>query len=210
MSLGAERYKVPKVKGMSEDQAQDALLERKLSFDESIPRYSEKIPEGTVIGSDPPVGTILRPGASVDLIISKGRRPITVGENWVGKSVDEMTAQLEGKGLVVDVVAEEFSDTIDEGDVISYQPDSGTLFRGEKVEVTVSKGPELIEVPAVVGFGVDAAIDELEDAGFEVEIEAQISDPLGFVLGTGPRGGELAPDRQHHHPLRRLTISPSE
>ena len=149
MSLGAERYQVPKVKGMSEDRAQDALLERKLSFDESIPRYSEKIPEGTVIGSDPPVGTILRPGASVDLIVSKGRRPITVGENWVGKSVDEMTAQLEGKGLVVDVVAEEFSDTIDEGDVISYQPDSGTLFRGEKVEVTVSQGPELIEVPSV-------------------------------------------------------------
>ena len=35
MLLGAERYKVPKVRGMSEDAAQDALLERKLSFDES-------------------------------------------------------------------------------------------------------------------------------------------------------------------------------
>ncbi len=148
MSLGAERYLVPKVKGMSEDRAQDALLERKLAFNESIPRYSEKIPEGVVMGSDPPVGTILRPGASVDLFVSQGRRPINVGENWVGKSVDEMTSQLEGKGLVVDVVDEEYSDTIAEGGVVSYQPDSGTLFRGEKVEVTVSLGPELIEIPS--------------------------------------------------------------
>ncbi len=194
VSLGAERYEVPKVKGMSEDQAQDALLELKLSFDRSILRYSEKIPAGTVIGSNPPVGTVLRPGASVDLLVSKGRRPISVGESWVGKSIDEMTAQLEGKGLKVTVVAQEFSDTIAEGDVISYEPDEGTLFRGEEVKVTVSKGPELIEVPSVLGSGLDAAEDELEGAGFEVEVE-QAPNYVGisFVVGQDPGGGNLAP-----------------
>ncbi len=194
MSLGAERYQVPKVKGMSEDRAQDALLERKLSFDESILRYSEQVPEGTVIGSDPPVGTILRPGASVDLIVSKGRRPITIGENWVGKSADQMIAQLEDKGLVVDVVAEEFSDTIDEGDVISYQPNSGTLFRGQKVEIKVSKGQELIEVPSVIGSGRDDAVDELEDAGFDVDVQKSGQYiGLEYVLDQDPGGGDLAP-----------------
>ncbi len=194
VSKGAERYKVPQVKGMSEDEAQDALLALKLSFDKSIPRYSENIPKGTVIASDPAVGTILRPGASIDLIISKGRRPIKVGENWVGKSVSEMTAQLEEKGLVVTVTAEEFSDAIDKGDVISYQPDHGTLFRGEEVRVTVSKGQELIEVPSVIGTGVDAAIDELEDAGFEVDVQEDGSYiGLGYVLNQDPGGGDLAP-----------------
>jgi serine/threonine protein kinase/beta-lactam-binding protein with PASTA domain len=194
VSLGAERYEVPKVKGMSEDQAQDALLELKLSFDRSILRYSEKIPEGTVIGSDPPVGTVLRPGASVDLIVSKGRRPITVGESWVGKSIDEMTAQLEGKGLKVTVVAQEFSDTIDEGDVISYRPNEGTLFRGEEVEVTVSKGPELIEVPGVIGSGLEAAVAELEGAGFEVNVEESGQFiGLNYVLDQDPGSGDLAP-----------------
>ncbi len=194
VSKGAERYQVPPVKGMSEDEAQDALLALKLSFDKSIPRYSENIPKGTVIGSDPAVGTILRPGASIDLIISKGRRPILIGENWVGKSVDDMRAQLEEKGLVVTVTAEEFSDSIDEGDVISYQPDRGTLFRGEEIEVTVSKGPELVDVPSVIGSGLDDAVDELEAAGFEVDIEK--SDEyigLRYVLGQDPGGGEVAP-----------------
>jgi serine/threonine protein kinase/beta-lactam-binding protein with PASTA domain len=194
MSKGAERYEVPEVKGMSEDQAQDALLGLKLSFDESIGRYSEKIEKGTVIGSQPKTGTVLRPGASVDLIVSKGRRPIKVPDNRVGKSADDLIAELEDRGLVGTVVAEEFSDTIDEGDVISYQPDDGTLFRGGEVEITVSKGPALIEVPSVVGSGVRDAQDELEDAGFEVDVrEDDDFISIGFVVRQDPGGGDLAP-----------------
>ena len=193
MSLGAERYQVPQVKGMSEDRAQDELLALKLSFDESIGRYSETIEKGTVIGSQPKAGTILRPGASVDLLISLGRRPINVGENWVGKSAEEMIARLEAKGLKP-VVTEEFSDSMDEGDVISYRPDGGTLFRGQEVEITVSQGPELIEVPSVIGTGVDAATDELVDAGFEVEVlEDDSYIGLGYVLAQDPGGGDVAP-----------------
>jgi serine/threonine-protein kinase len=194
ISRGKERYDVPKVKGMTEDQAQDALLARKLSFDESIGRYSETIEEGSVIGSDPKPGTTLRPGASVDLIVSKGRRPIEVGENWVGKDVDAMLAALDRRGLVGEVVAEEFSDDVADGDVISYEPDGGTLFRGQKVEITVSKGPELIEVPSVRGAGVEAARATLEGAGFEVEVrEYQESLGLGYVFRQDPGGGEMVP-----------------
>ena len=193
ISMGAERYKVPKVKGMTEDQAQDALLELKLSYDESIGRYSETVEEGLVIGSLPKVGTVLRPGATVDLLVSKGHRPIEIGE-WVGKDADEMIATLKDRGLKAKVVAEEFSDSIDEGDVISYEPSSGSLFRGGKVEITVSKGPELIEVPGVVGSGVDAAIDELEDAGFDVNVEEGDSYiGLDYVLSQDPGSGDLAP-----------------
>jgi serine/threonine-protein kinase len=193
MSQGPERYEVPKLKGLTEDQAQDALLELKLSFDESIGRYSERLDKGIVIGSRPKVGTVLRPGASVDLIISKGRRPINVGD-WVGKDADEMISTLEGRGLVVEVVDEEFSDSIDEGDVISHDPSSGTLFRGEEVEVTVSKGPELIEVPSVLGSGIEAAEDTLEAAGFEVDVrQAPDFVSIGFVVRQSPGGGDLAP-----------------
>ena len=72
VSLGKERYDVPRLKGMTEDEAQDALLEVKLVYDETVPRYSEKVPEGQVIGTDPKAGTTLKPGASVDLIVSRG------------------------------------------------------------------------------------------------------------------------------------------
>ncbi len=194
VSRGAERYDVPKVKGLTEDQAQDALLEVKLAYDTSIERFSETVPAGTVLGSIPKAGTTMRPGGSVDLVLSKGRRPIKVGRDWVGKDVDDMRSALSEQGLEVEVTAEEYDDEIDEGAVISYVPSRGTLFRGETVTVTVSLGPELVRIPNVVGSGTAAATDELEAAGFVVEVE-QDDDfiSIGFVVRQSPGGGDQLP-----------------
>ncbi|HET9421661.1 MAG TPA: Stk1 family PASTA domain-containing Ser/Thr kinase [Nocardioides sp.] len=192
VSLGKERYDVPRLRGRSVDQAQDALLEVKLAYDETVQRYSETVPEGEVIGSRPRAGTTLKPGAPVDLIVSKGRRPIKVGD-WVGKDADEAIQTLKTRGLKPKVTDEEYSDTVDEGDVISQDPSGGTLFRNDVVNFTVSLGPELIEVPSVRGQGVEDATEQLEDLGFEVEVDSSFPDPLGFVFGTNPSAGELAP-----------------
>ncbi|MET0524624.1 MAG: Stk1 family PASTA domain-containing Ser/Thr kinase [Nocardioides sp.] len=192
VSLGKERYDVPRLRGRTVDRAQDALLEVKLAHDETVQRYSETVPKGEVIGSRPRAGTTLKPGAPVDLIVSRGRRPIKVGD-WVGKDADEAIQTLKTRGLKPKVTDEEYSDTVDEGDVISQDPSGGTLFRNDVVNFTVSLGPELIEVPSVRGQGVDDATEELEDLGFEVEVDSSFPDPLGFVFGTNPRSGELAP-----------------
>jgi serine/threonine-protein kinase len=192
VSLGKERYDVPRLKGMTEDQAQDALLDVKLAYDETVQRWSETVPKGQVIRSKPEVGTTLRPGASVDLVVSKGRKPIRVGD-WVGKDADQAIAALEKRGLVGRVAKEEHSDTVDEGEVIAQDPSGGTLHKGDEVSLTVSLGPELVEVPNVRGSGVEAATEQLEGLGFDVEVDSSFPDPLGFVFGTNPRAGELAP-----------------
>lgn len=152
------------------------------------------MPAGTVLGSIPKAGTTMRPGGSVDLVLSKGRRPIKVGRDWVGKDVDDMRSTLSEQGLEVEVTAEEYDDEIDEGAVISYVPSRGTLFRGETVTVTVSLGPELVRIPNVVGSGTAAATDELEAAGFVVEVE-QDDDfiSIGFVVRQSPGGGDQLP-----------------
>ncbi|MDO9496644.1 MAG: PASTA domain-containing protein, partial [Nocardioides sp.] len=193
LSLGKERYDVPKVKGLTEDQAQDALLERKLEFDETIEKYSETVPAGTVIRSLPASGTTLRPGASVDLVVSLGRKPIKVGD-WIGDDIDDVRDALEDRGLVANVTSEEYDDTVPEGYVISQEPRRGTLFRGEAVSFVVSLGPELVEVPRVTASGVDAATAELEALGFEVKVEESGSYiGLEYVLSTDPAAGEMIP-----------------
>ncbi|MFA6577223.1 MAG: Stk1 family PASTA domain-containing Ser/Thr kinase [Nocardioides sp.] len=193
LSLGKERYDVPKVKGLTEDQAQDALLERKLEFDETIEKYSETVPAGTVIRSLPASGTTLRPGASVDLVVSLGRKPIKVGD-WVGDDIDDVRDALEERGLVTNVTSEEYDDTVPEGHVLSQEPRRGTLFRGEAVSFVVSLGPELVEVPNVRASGVDAATAELEALGFDVDTEESSSYiGLGYVLSTDPAAGEMIP-----------------
>jgi serine/threonine-protein kinase len=193
LSLGPERYDVPVLKGQTEDQAQDALAATNLVFGTSVGRWSETVPEGQVIRTSPKAGTTLKPGAAVDLVLSRGRKPIEV-KDWTGRSYDDAKASLEKRGLQASVVGEEHSDTVAEGDVISQDPPTGTLFRGDTVSFVVSLGPELVEVPQVRAMGVDAATELLEGLGFTVETEK--SDTylgLGFVSSSDPGAGEDVP-----------------
>ncbi len=193
LSLGKERYDVPKMQGLTEDEAQDALLAVKLAYDQTILKFSETAPEGTVLRAIPASGTTLRPGASVDLVVSKGRQPIKVG-SWVGKDIDAVRAALEKRGLVAEVTSEEYDNKVPEGGVVSQTPRTGTLFRGEAVSLVISRGPELVEVPQVRASPVQSAVDELEDLGFEVEIVRGSSYiGLEFVFSSNPSAGTMIP-----------------
>ena len=193
LSLGPERYDVPDLSGRSEDEAQDALAATNLVFGESKGRWSETVPEGQVIRTSPKAGTTLKPDSVVDLVLSRGRKPIEV-KDWTGRSLTAARAALEKRDLVVSVVGEEHSDTVAEGDVISQDPTDGTLFRGDTVSFVVSLGPELVEVPSTRAMGVDAAVELLEGLGFEVETEQADSYlGLGFVFSSDPDAGESVP-----------------
>ncbi len=194
LSLGKERYDVPKVRGLDEDAAQDALAEQSLEFGTTTGRWSETVAEGVVLGSDPRPGTTLKPGAIVDLIVSKGPRPITV-KDFTGRDADRAEAWFEKREVDVELGDPQFSDTVAEGDVLSQTPASGTVFRGETVTLVVSQGPELVEVPGgLVASGVDSATDRLEDLGFDVNVEeADEYLGLGFVFRVDPKSGSMAP-----------------
>jgi serine/threonine-protein kinase len=156
--------------------------------------WSEKVEQGRVIRSDPPAGTTLKPDALVDLVVSKGPRPIPV-RNWEGEDADVATEALEGRGLVVDASRTEYSDTVPEGHVIEQDPDGGKLFRGDTVTLVVSRGPELVEIPGgIIGSGVESAEDTLEALGFDVEVEdAPGSLGLGYVFSMDPDSGDRVP-----------------
>jgi serine/threonine-protein kinase len=194
LSLGKERYDVPRTKGMSEDEAQDALLGTHLSFGKTVERYSETVPEGVVIGSDPKAGTTLRPDAAVDLVVSKGKKPIEV-RDWTGKDADRAEEALSAQGLEVDRSSEEFSDSVPEGHVIRQEPTTGTLYRGDTVRLVVSQGPQLIEIPGgLVASGVDSARAKLEALGFVVDVvknDHYIG--VGYVYSVDPGSGEMVP-----------------
>lgn len=193
VSLGKERYDVPRLRGGSLDDAQDALKGGSLGFGKAIEKYHEEVPAGTVLGSIPAAGTTLRPDSAVDVVVSRGPKPIKVPD-VTGKDADRAVQALEKRDLVVDR-SDEFSDDVPEGDVISQSPTSGTLFRGDRVELVVSSGPELVEIPSgLIASGVDAARSKLEAAGFEVDVENAIEYlGLGFVFRVSPGSGDTVP-----------------
>jgi serine/threonine-protein kinase len=192
LSLGRAVAQLPKLTGITEDEAQDRIQNANMAFGKSTKRYSETVPEGIVVASNPKSGTTLRFGTVVDLVISKGRRPIPVG-SWVGKSADEAQKQLEKRGLKVDI-SQQYDNDVPAGVVISQAPKGGTLFKGQTVELLVSLGPELVEVPNVVAFGVDDAVATLEAAGFVV---SQQNAPgyigIGYVFSMDPEAGTELP-----------------
>jgi serine/threonine-protein kinase len=192
LSLGRAVAQLPKLTGITEDEAQDRIQNANMAFGKSTKKFSETVPEGIVIASDPKAGTELRFGTIVDLVVSKGRRPIPVG-SWVGKNADEAQRALEKRGLKVDT-SQQYDDNVPAGVVISQDPKRGTLFKGDEVELLVSLGPELVAVPNVVAFGVDDAVATLEAAGFEVE---QQNAPgylgIGYVFSMDPEAGTELP-----------------
>jgi eukaryotic-like serine/threonine-protein kinase len=193
LSLGKERYDVPKLRGLSEDRAQDRLRDTNLTFGESTAKFSDTVPEGTVLRSDPEVGTTLRPDAVVDLVVSKGPKPIKI-RDFTGKDADRAAAWFEQRELEVDT-SSEHSDAVAEGDVISQSPADGTAFAGDSVDLVVSQGPELVEVPSgLVASGVDSARQRLEEAGFEVEVDNDDGYiGLGYVFRVDPPSGTMVP-----------------
>ncbi len=194
ISLGKERYDVPKLKGKELDQAKAALEDTHLSFAREVGRFSETVPEGIVLASSPKAGTSERPGTAVTLFVSKGRKPIHL-RDWTGKDADRAQSALEGKGLVVDRGTEEYSDSYAKGEVISQEPPRGTVYRGDTVRLVVSKGPELVQVPdGLRASGVDDARSKLEALGFKVSVVNSAEYlGLGYVLKTSPSSGDMVP-----------------
>lgn len=189
LSRGPERYEVPDLSGRTLDQAQEALRETNLGFEDAVEEYDEEVPEGRVVRTDPEAGTELRRDGAVDVVVSRGPEPIEVPD-WTGRDAERATTVLERLGLEVEV-AEENSDSVAEGQVVAQSPDTGTLARGETVRLTVSLGPVMVEVPRLVGSGVEEARDRLEEAGFTVETRrSELYIGVQFVVAQSPAGGE--------------------
>ncbi|MGH3350946.1 MAG: Stk1 family PASTA domain-containing Ser/Thr kinase [Nocardioides sp.] len=189
VSKGIEEYSVPKVKGMLADDAQDAIQDLGLTVGDPIERFNDDVREGHVINSQPRAGTMVRPGKAVVLVISKGPAPVDIVD-WTGRSADRAKNSLEGDGLKVEIQEEE-SQEVQPGTVLSQNPSSGTLPKGETVTLVVAKGPAAVPVPNVVGSSKDAARQTLEAAGFTVREERdEFSLGLNFVTRQEPASGE--------------------
>nr|WP_238473443.1 Stk1 family PASTA domain-containing Ser/Thr kinase [Nocardioides cavernaquae] len=192
VSKGKERYQVPDLKEMTEDAAQAALIEARLTFGRSVPKYHAKVPEGQVITTTPAAGEWLKRSTAVDLVISRGPRPIKITD-FTGKDAKTAVKWFKDRHLKT-AVTEEFSDEVEKGKVISQDPKDGELFRDDTVNLVVSKGPELVEIPRLRAMGVEAARDRLEALGLKVsEKHADMYLGLGYVSSVSPGEGESVP-----------------
>lgn len=188
VSKGIDMKDVPNVVGKGQDEASRTLTDAGLALGAVTDAYSEDVPPGQVISQSVAAGTSLAHDSTVDVVLSKGREPRTV-PTLTGKGASAAKSSIEALGLVASPT-EAYSDTVPEGQVISQQTREGsTVYRGDSVSYTVSKGPEMVTVPDVVGLQRQEAHDKLEGAGLTVQEDLILGGFFNTVRSSDPAGG---------------------
>ncbi|WP_425309797.1 Stk1 family PASTA domain-containing Ser/Thr kinase [Ammonicoccus fulvus] len=193
VSKGPERFEMPRVVGMSRDDADAALSASNLVIGTVKEDWHEEIDAGMVSAASAEPGTRLKRGEPIDLTLSKGPKPIRI-PNQAGKSARDAQANLENLGFAV-VMKTANSPTVAEGLIISQQPADGVGHRGDTITLVRSLGPAMVAVPDVKAKPVQEATDLLTQAGFKVATQPG-DNPLGlgYVQRTDPAGAAQAPE----------------
>lgn len=159
---------MPDVKGMNEEDAERALEDLGLSVERKY-EESDSYDAGVVISADVSVGASLETGSKVTLTISSGTEGVEVPE-VSGKTFDDANAQLIGLGFLVNKT-EGYSDTIEQGIVISQNPSAGNKApKGSVITVMVSLGKEetKVRVPNLVGLSEEDGTFEAIEVGLAI------------------------------------------
>jgi len=172
--------------------AETKLTEAGLEVAYADAKFSETVDKGEVISSDPDQGATVDDGATVTLTLSKGAERFAV-PNVVGLPVDAAKKKLAKQNLIVGDVDRVFSDSVDQGKVISSAPEKGAEVRRDTpVNLKVSKGPPPIPVPNVVGDSVETARGELQGLGLTLHVADRSYDKEtteGAIISQDPQEG---------------------
>jgi eukaryotic-like serine/threonine-protein kinase len=154
------------------------------------PAPSLDVPKGAVIQTRPAKGTVLKSDQVVTVVVSTGKPKVPVPE-VAGRRVEVAQAELGAAHLRVRPEPERvFDDNVPEGRVVGTDPGAGSRVPwGSTVVLRVSKGPDLVVVPRVVGLSKKEAEERLREAG----LEAHYVFPVGSrVVEQSPAPGEKA------------------
>jgi serine/threonine-protein kinase len=150
-------------------------------------RNDEQVARGSIVDTDPAIGSHATRDSSLTLIVSDGPAPVQIPD--VSNRTYEEAAQVLGAAGFTVTRVEAFSDSVAVGGIVGTNPAAGTLAdRGSAVEILVSKGPELVVVPNLKGLTLEAAQQRLVALGLDVDTVGYL--PGRLVLRTTPAANE--------------------
>jgi serine/threonine-protein kinase len=184
--------------GLTVDAARAQVEGQGLVLQEGAAEFSETVPVGTIIRWSVPsapgigAGDTVVIGTTVEVIASAGPRPRSAPD-LTGLDPAAALAALTAEGLTGNQLPDQqFSDTIAAGLVMSQDPPPGTeLQRGAAVNFVVSKGPDVVPLPPLVGANLADATAALVASGFQV---GQVSGTVTGRVVQADVGGTVIPD----------------
>jgi serine/threonine-protein kinase len=176
ISSGPKLISAPELKGLNLAEATAEIIKAGFVLGEVKSAFnSAAIGEiFDYLGSD---GTKIPETSRLDLWVSLGAIPIVAG-----LSQEVAVAAIETAGLTINEITEEYSDSVAAGQVINLVPLSEPLGKNGSVNLLVSKGPNVVIVPNMIGQTILAAKTNLETLGLRVIVNTdQLTTKWGIV-----------------------------
>jgi serine/threonine-protein kinase len=191
VSSGPSPVAVPPVVGLQTATATQRL--RAAGFTATVRKnYDQTHPKGIIFKQSPVQNQARTPGSAVTIWESNGPAPVKIPDVH-GETCAQATAQL-GTLHLTATCTQVFDDTTPVDVVVGTTPPLGTTVnQGTPVVINVSKGPELVPVPKVIGKTVASAKKKLEDAGFVVHVDLPVYSPSAHVFDQSPEPGQRVP-----------------
>lgn len=156
---------VPDVVGLSEAEAKVMLENEGFSMQKQL-QESDSVEKGKVISQNPLGATTAAKGSPITVVISSGMNveQITMPD-LSGKTEEEAKVVIEEEGLSIGTVAEEDSDSVEKGKVISQSPAAGGMVdKGTAVDLKISLGKKTVSYSCSVEVGSPANFMEGSEA----------------------------------------------
>ena len=158
--------------------------------------FNTEYEAGQIYRQSPSAGKSVKKGSTVQVWVSAGGQMIPI-PTFTNQEATAVYAKLVSLGLKYSTT-EIASDTIAEGSVVRTSPEAGqSAPAGSTVVVYVSAGSnkERVQVPEVLGYPEEVAVQTLKDAQFEVAVTYQVSDYQydGLVMSQSPASPSMVP-----------------
>jgi eukaryotic-like serine/threonine-protein kinase len=197
---GAGRYTVtPSLLNVTVAEAQASAEAKGLTAVQAGEQFSEVVPAGLVVETDPGPGERILHDGEIELFISKGPERYEVPD-LAGKTREEAEQALAAASIPVGDVAEAYHDEVPAGIVASQSLAPGEMVRRDTpVDLTISLGREPVAIEDFTGRPFVDAERVLGEAGFDVVKQdvPNLTVPAGTVIsqvpntGTGFRGDQI-------------------
>jgi eukaryotic-like serine/threonine-protein kinase len=184
---------VPNVVNMAYDDASRTLAKAGFKAERGESRFHASAPGRTVLQQEPAAGSREKTGTVVVLHISSGQRTATV-PSVLGNTRQQAQIAIENAGLEMGRLEMQHSDR-PAGVVIDVQPKPGEkLTLPARVDLVVSRGPAVSEVPNLIGQTLPQARTRLQTMGLlvgAVEIDTLSIEVANTVTAQEPQPGQV-------------------
>jgi serine/threonine-protein kinase len=164
VSTGPAQVVVPRLAGLSQQQAEQKLNSIGLQVSPDVQRKASSSAEkDTVTEQNPSPGAKIDVDSLVTITVGTGPEAVRV-PNVIGQTIDVAQPNIEGIGFKV--VIQDTPSSKPKGEVISTSPAGGTTAdKGSTVTVNVSTGDQ-ISMPSLIGLTPNQALERLRQNGW--------------------------------------------